>query len=194
MSGYDLLEIGRHRLIAERCGPLIDVLRGEDVDAVTDIMNRSKAKLDKYNKENRTVVDITKIEDGQWRGTVKKVVQGKFGMSHRKIRSKSPDYPPCYCPEDEDCTEECNKAHSEMEPIIKKYYEKCHLLMNTIDNACNNTKFPDDLKFNYILLRRTWNWPDLNPLQIALRDVIHTEILSIFQNQNQQLIQKSCNQ
>ena len=148
---YVFLEIERHKLIVERSKKLIGVLHGEDEETVQSIMKASKAALDKYNTENRTVIDITKTEDGLWRGNVKKLVLGKFTeyfANGRRHNDKSLEF----------------------------------------EDACGSTTFPDELKLKYILLHRQVKWPNLNPLQLALKETIHTEILTVFQNQNQQLI------
>jgi len=184
-AAHDFLEIERHKLIVQRSKPLIDLLQGEDLKTVKAIMKASKATLDKYNTENRTVIDITKTEDGLWRGNVKKVVVGKFTKYFRrstrvvrlKIGGDCCDHLDTYC-------FECQKKEDEFFSKSRTDDAKRDVFLN----ACDSTKFPEDLKLKYILLCRSTKWPNLNPLQLALKEAIHTEILTVFQNQNQQLI------
>lgn len=182
---HALLEIERHKLIVERSKKLIEILHGEDAETVQSIMKGSKAALDKYNTENRTVIDITKTEDGLWRGNVKKVVVGKFTKYFRgstrvirlKIGGDCCDHLDSYCLE-------CQQKEDEF--FSKRITDDAKRAI--FSNACDSTEFPEDLKLKYILLCRSAQWPNLNPLQLALKETIHTEILTVFQNQNQQLI------
>lgn len=192
MSSYDIIEAEKHRLISDRAKSLMEMLSGSDAEAVADIMNRSNAVVDKYNSIRRTVINITQKEDGDFRGMVKKVINGKFvNPVVREIEESMPYPPPCKCQTDEECINTCEALDKKIRPIRDKARDKIQKHKANFSRACDETIFDDSIKFKYTLLRRQWKWPELNPLEIALRDAIHMEILTAFQNQNQQLIKQS---
>lgn len=192
MSYCDVIEAEKHRLISERAKSLLDMLSGEDAATVADIMNRSKVVVDKYNSTHRTVINITKREEGDFRGMVKKLINGKFvNPVVREIEKSMPFPPPCECKTEEECINTCGEWDKKFTPILKKAYDKIQEHKANFSTACDEMTFDESIKFKYTLLRRQWKWPELNPLEIALRDAIHIEILTAFQNQNQQLIQRT---
>ena len=72
---------------------------------------------------------------------------------------------------------------------IQKYAEE--KIKEEFKKACDNTEFPEYLKLKNIFLnRKITNQYKLKPLEIALKDTIHTEILITFQKQNKELLIK----
>jgi len=181
----DILEIERHKLIVSQSKLLLKLLQGDDAKAIEDILMRSKSEIDNHNNSARTICDITNIEDGKWRSTIKKVIIGKFTNYFRDNRALG-SYPyGCEACNDSDvpCIE-CQKELAEYQAKREVAEKK----RDAFSRACEKTVFPDDLKFKYIILCRRSMWPNQTPLELVLKELIHTEILSIFQSQNQELI------
>jgi hypothetical protein len=184
MTPQEEMENERHKLIVQRLKPLLDIIYGNDADFVRDIVARSQRHIDNYNRANRTIIDITKIEDGLWRGNVKKVVLGNYTTRFTDRRKGPWENWKC------ECTDYCDrcKAHNSEYWANEEIKEA---IASAFLHACDNTVFPDELRRSYVLFMRSREpYQKLSPLQIALRDILHTEILTVFQNQNQQLIKQ----
>lgn len=185
----DIMEAHRHRLIVESAKPLLKLLGGEDAAAINEIVLRSKLFLSEYNNKNRTVIDMTKTEEGKWRSFVKKVVKGMYmNPVVREIKESMLKFPSCDCVGDV-CSDECEREHENVSRANDPLRGEMARIEEVFRSACNSTHFDEDLKAKYILLTRRWKWPELSPLEAALQESIRTEVLTVFQNQNRELIQ-----
>jgi len=208
----ELIEIEQHKLIVQNCKELLRVSLQNDVDYLRNIIEKSTNIIDKFNNENLTIVDVSKTEIGSWTSTIKKVVYGKYYNAiinslnkHNYDRSDDYEY---ICEEhkifythkdgsegwsydvDKFCIT-CKKEYLKRERESIDYYTNKKNIKTEFKNACNNTVFCKDLMLKYILLnRRIPNQYKVEPLLLAIKDTIHTEILKTFQRQNKILITK----
>lgn len=207
----ELIEIEQHKLIVKNCKELIKVSLENDIDYLQNIINKSKNIIDNYNNENLTIVDVTKKESGLWKSTIKKVVYGKYynpiikNLDNHYDRSEDFEYA---CEEHKDIynhkdgTQEwfynvdkfcptCKKEYLKREKETKDFYKNIENIKSEFRDSCNKTIFCKDLRLKCILLnRKIPNQYKVEPLLLAIKETIHTEILKTFQNQNQKLITK----
>lgn len=208
----EVIEIEQHKIIVNKCTELLKVCLKKDYDILKNILDNSKNKIDNYNNKNLTIVDVTKQEKSLWSSTIKKVVYGKYYNPIKKYldnnfndRSEDTDY---ICKEHkeiytyEDGTQEwfynekkfCNSCKKEYLKRTKEtddFYKKKDAIKTEFKTACNNTKFSNDLMLKCILLnRKIPNKYKVEGLFLAIKETIHTEILTTFQNQNKKLITK----
>jgi len=210
-KNMELIEIEQHKLIINNCKKLLNVSFENDIDYLTNIINKSKNIINKYNNENLTIVDVTKKESGLWNSTIKKLVYGKYYNPIIKKINKHYDTSQDFeyaCEEHkgiytyEDGTEDwffnvdkfcsiCKKEYLKRKNETKKHYKKIEKIKIKFKNACNNTIFCKDLRLKCILLnRRIPNHDKVEPLLLAIKDTIRNEILKTFQEQNEILITK----
>ena len=200
------IDIEQHKFVVDRATELLKVALKRDIEYIKSIIQISQDVIDIYNKKNLTIVDPTKRELGLFSSKVKAVVLGRyFNPLEREMIASRPyrDEYEYLCDECEKKTEydeyydeskfcetckyELNKRSKE----ISESYKQRDKIKAEFSEACDKIVFSDDLMSKSILLSRNiTDHSKLNPLQIAIRDVIHNEIIKAFQEQNQKLITK----
>jgi len=205
------IEIEQHKLIIKYSKELLKVCFKNDIDYLQKIIKKSEEIIKDYNNTNLTVTDITKKEKGIWKAAVKKIVYGKY-CNHiiKKIQDKiselynddyiCDDHKDLYTSSDgtkdwfynvDKFCDTCKKEHVKRDIEQKKYQEKIDNIREEFKKACNKTFFSYDLMLKFILLnRKIENICKTEPLQLAIKETIHNEILNTFQNQNKELIIK----
>jgi hypothetical protein len=202
----DLIEIEQHKLIVEKGKELLKVCFKSEIDYLQNLIDDSKSKIDEHNNRELTVFDITQKEKGIWNRTVNGIIWYKY---YKPILNKNiipvEDFIPCedhavhytyegnnetyydeekYC---EDCRKKCDeedKAWEKNQKTIERFSLECK-------DACRKTIFSEDLMLKYILLiRKGRNRHYQEPLLLAIKATIRTEILKTFQEQNQKSITK----
>lgn len=207
----DLVEIEQHKLIVEKGKELLNVALYKDFDYLKSMIEFSKSIIDYYNNTNITVEDISNKENGIWNSIIKHIVCGHFynpiinKMPEQVDRTDDIEY---ICKDHfllytyEDGTEEwlydtdkfCKSCKKELLKRQKEYFDfidEKDKIRDEFKKACDITVFCDDLKAKCILLiRKKTSSSDSDPLFLAIKNAIRTEILSTFQNQNKKLINK----
>jgi hypothetical protein len=85
----------------------------------------------------------------------------------------------------------CKKEQFKIDEEIKNSYKKQNKIRDECKKACKKTVFTEDLMLKYILLiRKGRNRHYQEPLLLAIKATIRTEILKTFQEQNQKSITK----
>lgn len=161
-----MIEIEQHKIIVELSKKLLNVCFDSQKDIIKNLIKNSKNEINNFNSKELTVVDASKSELGLFKSAVKKIIYGKFlNVIISKINKD--DY-------NED-----------------DYYYKKDEIRNEFKNACNKTFFEKDLINKYILLsRKIENIYFQTPLEKALKETLHLQIITEFQNQNIKLINK----
>jgi hypothetical protein len=182
----EILDVERNKLVVQYCKNLLKVANSEDLSSIESIYKRAFDTVNNYNNRERTVIDVSVIEDGMWRGNVKKVITARYS-GHQSKAIKYPNNRNCKCYNDDDHCAKCKL-------LIKKYWAQeteNKVIREKYKMACEKTIFPIDLKYKYILLCRKSDYHNRTPLERALSEIIHTEIETIFYNQNQSLIHQN---
>jgi hypothetical protein len=208
----DICEVERHKLIVKYCKLLSPLLYERDGD-VTDILESSKNYIDKVNTSEFRVLDISDIENGRWLGSCTKILIGRHYTSKFKYEiNKKNDlqYPYddsflCEKCQSKSIGDYCPLCQAESDKRFDSYYQVKANMDNmrvTISRDIKNTQFPDYLREKYVyLLRRNSkddsyfscmskvDYEKAKTIEKAIKDAIKIEVISIFQNQNQNQIQ-----
>lgn len=163
MKSIGIVEIERHKRIVSHCNALLKLVKTKDKELINEILNNSKSIIDTNNLSKLEVTNPTLIEIGRFNAVCKKLVRSKYGMSKiKKLEGKGVEY----------------------------WEARCEIY-NDFDKALNNTIIKTETRDKYILLMRSaYNSFYYNDLQKAIRDSIHIEVLTQFQEQNEELINK----
>mgnify|MGYP001329888024 CR=1 FL=1 len=208
------IDIEQHKFVVDRATELLQVALSKDIEYIKSIIHISQEAIDSYNKKNLTIADPTKRELGLFSSKVKSVICGRyFNPLEREMIASRPvsdvyeylcdecekkkEYDTDYDGVEYEYYDECkfcktckNEYHKRREEISASYKQRDKIKAE-FSEACDKTLFCDDLRSKSILLSRNiTDHSKLNPLQIAIRDVIHNEIIKAFQEQNQKLITK----
>lgn len=199
----------QHKLIAEKCNELLKVVLIEDKDVIIEIMNKSLLEIENYNQENLTILNPTKTEIGLFNSMLKRIVDGKYIIPSTKLitkpESNNEDY---LCDKEELQKEEydgkvieyydyklfcndCKRESDKRDDLISDYYEKIKKIKLDFNNACNSTIIPNELLLRKISLGRSIidkYYP--TQIQKVLNKEIHKELMSIFEEQNKDLLKK----
>lgn len=207
-----LIENQRHKLIIEKGKEFLKVAFDSDKEGVKKIIATSKNCLTKFNKKEFTIVDLTEVEKRRFITSTKRIIVGQFVNSKaRELGKKISEYKTC-----KDC--EKHKEHSlwlgvkEWHVDYDKLCVKCQnyfygidrkikLTNNLVDkieqeflDACLKTVFSSDLRNRYVMYKRmkinNGGYYKSNFLDRAIADSLKIEVMSVFQEQNKQLITK----
>ena len=201
----DAITIEQHKLIANSCKDLLNVVFSSDLDTVTNILNKSQSKIDQYNNNKLTITDISVYEIGIWNANIKKLIYGRYlNPILKKMKNIDEDDYEYICEshriydedgswlfDEEKICKSCKKELLKTEKLWFEHNDNMDNLRKEFSKACNNTVFEQDIRDKYTLLRRmsacTYH---LNPLETIINNSIHIEILTTFFNQNKELLIK----
>ena len=202
----DILEIEQHRLVLKRAKSLIKVAFNSDKEYLKNIISNSKGIIDNFNKENLTVLDVTEKENSNFSKALKFIVRSEFlNYILKKLEKSRIDYNDeyvfCeshfkYYPEykeflfnvDDLCCE-CKKENERQEKEYHSYFEEKKFIESEFMDSCRKSVFDEDLKLKWILFNRLIN-ENQNILYKSLKEAIRTEMISVYYNQNKELITK----
>jgi hypothetical protein len=179
-------------------------LSGKDKDMVTKIILSIENDTKIKEWSDRKCINISKKENGAWESTLKKMILANFYRPLSYDRDKKHKYKECTCgaldrnfdifysgisDKKEECTKECLELYELNTSINEHNFELSLRLKDEVFKSINNTDF-GDLKDKYVLLLRRSEWNERTELDKALFEIIRTEILSMYQNQNTNLIKQ----
>ena len=202
----ELLNLEQHRLVLKRARSLMKVAFNSDKEYLENIISNSKTIIDSFNKENLTVLDVTERENSNFSKALKFIVRSEYlKYILKKIEDSQPDYNDedifckshfTYYPEykeflfdEDDLCCECKKENERQIKEFHSYFEKKKFIESEFMDSCKKNVFDEDLKLKWILFNRLIN-ENQNILYKSLKEAIRTEMISVYYNQNKELITK----
>ena len=206
----DVIELERHKAIVSSIDELIKIVVDEsDVKKLKSILKHSRDELDFFNKQNLTVVDITKTEIGVFKGSSKRTIQSKYLRKWLESRYVKDEFELCAA-----CKKESDREYRIWSKWRVDYYSKICLDCKKKDNECSknreinrevfsviddefqkaweSTIFTNDLQQKHALIKRQYKgWADeAPPLVKQIFESIKLEMEKQFIEQNKELIIK----
>ena len=158
--------IGQHKSIVTICSKLINICLKSDRETIQQILSNSENELKYFNEKNNTVCDATTKEVAFWKTFVKRAIFNGFVDDITKSRITL-----------------LNKKR-------EKLYEYKDLIIEEFTLAINKIVEINELKLQYIYLKRQRYSNVHYSLLEEIRQSIKTEVLSEFSKQNKQLLTK----
>lgn len=208
----DLIEIERHKLIIERCKLLLEIADSIDMINIKNIMTVSEKIIISYENHNFTVVNPSKREIGNFNGNVKLLVYGEFLNKILKDYELNNEYiyddyqyvcMNCRIYDDENDSEswgvapekfckKCNAEYKIRESKRDVFWKNKKIIEKEFKDACDKTFFDTNFINKWVFLKRKIAKRTNNniDLQNALKDIMSTNIIDEFQNQNKELLIK----
>jgi hypothetical protein len=176
MSNITILEIQHFKAIIEKCELLEKLLVDDEKLTINKLKNKYNSLINNFNNENILVANKTKKEIGRFKSSVKKII-----VSELCLKADWLDYEICdNCTDDEGfyyTDELCDKCKENV-IFTDKYNDKNDLIIKKYHKKCDEVQF-GEIEDEYILLsRKIKNIYNPDPLEIALKEIIRTRIIS----------------
>ena len=206
MNFPDRIQINKHETIKERGKYFAQSLSGHDKNAVLSIVKKSEEYLKNVGEQDNVVYSPTKRELATFKCSFKRYVRTDYideAISRIKfidvydevvdrlcrdcvLKTRRED---CYLP-DIICPK-CNKIYDRISDIDYIQWERWRKIEADFSNALEETKIPDELIGNWLLLmRKMREEKESKHIDNALKEFIRDELMNEFRKQNKQLIKK----
>ena len=200
--------IGQHKSIVTICSKLINICLKSDRETIQQILSNSENELKYFNEKNNTVCDATTKEVAFWKTFVKRAIFNGFvdditnpidlkieNSFYKDLdficeshRIHDPDGEWIYNPEI--LCSNCKSRITLLNKKREKLYEYKDLIIEEFTLAINKIVEINELKLQYIYLKRQRYSNVHYSLLEEIRQSIKTEVLSEFSKQNKQLLTK----
>lgn len=193
-----ILKVEKHLRILKCCKEISQYV---DVDnTINDLIVEAKNVIKNYNKEKLKAIDISLIEKGKWKSTIKKTIISEYVHKAQNKYKYKEDILCQICTLKsnnneiltlENCKPKCKELYYEIINYNSKITDNRQKIHSEFMNAVDNTKINDDLIQKYTLLSREIKDKNrLNDLEKSIKESIKIEMLKTFEEQNKKLILK----
>lgn len=198
----DRIEINKHKAILEHGRKFVELLHGEDKEAMLNIIRNSENYLDNtYSKEN-VLLNPTVREMATLKVSVKRYIRKdiiNLPLSRIKLPSTYFEDIPGICAkcirnEYNHSYDMCNKCFNKLikrENIHQIQFKRRWRVEFEFNKAVKKTTFSDDLMGNWLLLMRKMKEnKESKHIDNALKNFIRDELVKEFKEQNPKLMKK----
>lgn len=205
MTFQDKIKINKHRIIEERGNQFAEILSGEEKKYVLSIVENSKDILRQMGNDKFVVYSPNNQDWKQFKTATKRYIRTDF-IEVAQLRIKIPPQTliemtgicskclinePRYIYGTYDLCYECDEIVDFMWQIEAVQIERKNIIEREFHMAIDETKFPDELVGNWMLLMRKMREDkESKHIDNELRLFIRDELINEFKQQNKQLIQK----